>query len=38
MYEGAQAPLGFQLEGRAYLESNARKTLTSLTSLCAAGV
>ena len=36
--EGPQAPLGFQLQGRADLEANARKTLTPLTSLGAAGV
>ena len=38
MDEGPQAPLGFQLQGRADLEANARKTLTPLTSLGAAGV
>jgi Zn-dependent M28 family amino/carboxypeptidase len=38
MDEGPQAPLGFQLHGRADLEANARKTLTSLTSLGAARV
>ena len=38
MDEGPQAPLGFQLHGRADLEANARKTLTPLTSLGAAGV
>jgi carboxypeptidase Q len=38
MDEGPQAPLGFQLHGRADLEANVRKTLTPLTSLGAAGV
>ena len=38
MDEGPQAPLGFQLHGRTDLEANARKTLTPLTSLGAAGV
>ena len=33
MDAGPQAPLGFQLQGRADLEANARKTLTPLTSL-----
>ncbi|HEY7292457.1 MAG TPA: M20/M25/M40 family metallo-hydrolase [Vicinamibacterales bacterium] len=36
--EGPQAPLGFQLQGRADLEANARKTLTSLAPLGAARV
>jgi Zn-dependent M28 family amino/carboxypeptidase len=38
MDEGAQAPIGLQLHGRADLEHNVRKTLTSLTSLGAASV
>jgi len=38
MDEGPQAPLGFQLHGRADLKANVRKTLTPLTSLGAAGV
>jgi hypothetical protein len=38
MDEGPQAPLGFQLHGRADLEANARKILTPLASLGAAGV
>jgi carboxypeptidase Q len=38
MDEGPQAPLGFQLQGRADLYTNARNTLTSLTSLGAAAV
>jgi carboxypeptidase Q len=38
MDEGPQAPLGFQLHGRADLEANVRKALTPLTSLGAAGV
>ena len=38
MDAGPQAPLGFQLQGRADLEANARKTLTPLTSLGAADV
>jgi Iap family predicted aminopeptidase len=38
MDEGPQAPIGFQLHGRADLEANARQTLTSLTSLGAARV
>jgi carboxypeptidase Q len=38
MDEGPQAPLGFQLQGRADLYADARKTLTTLTSLGAAGV
>jgi carboxypeptidase Q len=38
MDEGPQAPLGFQLQGRTDLEADARRTLTPLMSLGAAGV
>jgi hypothetical protein len=38
MDEGPQAPLGFQLHGRADLEANVRKTLAPLASLGASGV
>jgi carboxypeptidase Q len=38
MDEGPQAPLGFQLHGRADLEANARQALAPLASLGAAGV
>jgi carboxypeptidase Q len=38
MDEGPQAPLGFQLQGRADLEANARRTLLPLAPLGAAGV